>query len=70
MKFQAVRFGSFCGNMGDNSFLCREDLGPKRDTYEEAESDLKSDEAAKNHGRFYSYGGGLEEAEVVVVTKE
>lgn len=70
MKYQAVRFGSFAGTQGDNSFLLREDLGPKRDTYEEAEADFQSEVAVKNRGRFYSHGGDLEEQEVIVVTKE
>jgi hypothetical protein len=70
MKFQAVRFGSFFGNMGDNSFLNRENLGPKRDTYNEAVADFQSEVAVKNRNRFHSYGGRLEEEEVIVATKE
>ncbi|OGG72537.1 hypothetical protein A3A38_01985 [Candidatus Kaiserbacteria bacterium RIFCSPLOWO2_01_FULL_53_17] len=69
MKYQAVRFFSWFGNQGDNSFLGREDLGPKRDTYQEAVSDFASEVAVKSRGTYRAYGGHLNEEEIVIVTE-
>lgn len=68
MKYQARRLYSYLAG-GDNSAWGWEDLGPRRDTPEEAFADFESKKAKATVGKLSLRYGENDEMDIVVVVR-